>query len=264
MKVLATYSIKGGVGKTATATNLAAAAAHDCERTLLCDLDPQGASTFYFRVQPRVRGGGRRLLEQPNRLLDRLKGTDFEFLDLLPADPSYRELDLVLDRLGQAKKSGRSKPSAPGRKDGIARLLSALEDQFDYVILDCPPSITLLSENVFRAADALVVPVIPTTLSERTLDQLTKFCQKSSLAHLRLLPFFSMVEQRKGLHRETIRQLPERHPEMLQTQIPFSAEIERMGVERAPVRSYAPASRGAKAFADLWTEVRSLVHARLD
>ena len=261
MKVLAVYSIKGGVGKTAAAVNLAAAAAQACDRTLLCDLDPQGASSFYFRIRPEVRGGGEGLLRKPDRLLRRIKASDFEFLDVLPADPSFREFDLWLDRLAAERPRGGERKFR--RKRGLARVLAQAANHYDYVILDCPPSITLLSENVFRAADALVVPVIPTTLSERTLDQLAEFCARKSLAHLRLLPFFSMVDQRKILHRETMEQLPPRYPEMLQCAIPFATEIERMGVERAPVQAFAPGSRGADAFDRLWEEVRGLVHARL-
>ncbi len=151
MKIFATYNIKGGVGKTSTAVNLAYLAARDGYRVLLWDLDPQAAATFLFRVRPRVKGGGKALIQGTRSLDGAIKGTDFENLDLLPADFTYRNLDLLLDA---AKK--------PARK--LGRLLAPLRSEYDVVFLDCPPSISLLSESVLHAADTLLVPLIPTTL----------------------------------------------------------------------------------------------------
>ena len=88
--VLATYNIKGGVGKTSAAVNLAYLAARDGHRTLLWDLDPQGASTFLFRVKPKVKGGGAKLVRGKTDAADRIKGTDHERLDLLPAAVANR------------------------------------------------------------------------------------------------------------------------------------------------------------------------------
>ena len=97
MKIVATYNIKGGVGKTAAAVNLSYLAAADGQRVLLADLDPQAAASFLFRVRPRVKGGGAGLI-RGNRELDKaIKGTDFDGLDLLPADFTFRNLDLILD-----------------------------------------------------------------------------------------------------------------------------------------------------------------------
>ena len=154
-KVLAAYNIKGGVGKTSAAVNLATLAAHDGNPTLLWDLDPQGASTYLFRVKPKIKGGGEKLVRGKTPADGQIKGTDTERLDLLPADFSYRHMDLALD----GAKSNR-----------LNRVIKPLD--YEYVFLDCPPSISLVSENVFEAADALLVPIIPATLSSRTLEQL--------------------------------------------------------------------------------------------
>ncbi len=169
MKILATYNIKGGVGKTATAVNLSYLAAQDGLRVLLWDLDPQAAASFLFRIRPRVKGGGRALIRGSREIDASIKGTDFERLDLLPADFTYRNLDLVL---GATKK--------PTRR--LARLLAPLGADYDVIFLDCPPGISLLSESVLYAADSLLVPLIPTTLSVRTLDQLTEFIGESRRA----------------------------------------------------------------------------------
>ena len=97
MRIIAVYNIKGGVGKTATAVNLAWLSAQSGARTLLWDLDPQGAASFTFRIKPGVAGGGKRLVKGGDAVTDSIKGTDFERLDVLPADFSYRNFDIVLD-----------------------------------------------------------------------------------------------------------------------------------------------------------------------
>ncbi len=170
MRVLATYNIKGGVGKTSTAVNLAYLSARDGMRTLLWDLDPQGAATFLFRVKPRVKGGGKALVTRKRPLDAAIKATDFDGLDLLPADFSYRHMDLQLD-------------DTKRRTRRLGQLLSSVADDYDIVFLDCPPSVSLVSENVLHAADVLLVPLIPATLSLRTFDQLTRFVADADGKH---------------------------------------------------------------------------------
>src|SRR5260370_30924728 len=97
MKLLATNTIKAGGGKPATAVNLAYLAAGNGYRVLLWDLDPQAAATFLFRVRPRVKGGGKGLIQGTRSLDAAIQGTDYDHLDLLPADFTYRNLDLLLD-----------------------------------------------------------------------------------------------------------------------------------------------------------------------
>ena len=237
--VLATYNIKGGVGKTSAAVNLATLAAIDGASTLLWDLDPQGASTYLFRVRPKIKGGGSKLVRGKSDVDALIKGTDHEGLDLLPADFSYRHMDL---ELGDAKK--------PNRRLGA--VLKPLRDEYEYTFLDCPPSISLVSESVFEVADALLVPIIPATLSSRTLEQLHSVLDAKDT---QVLGFFSMADRRKKLHRELMDSLRDEH-DILETVIPSSAEVERMGLHRAALVDFAPKSRAARAYADLWDEVR--------
>jgi cellulose biosynthesis protein BcsQ len=243
MKVLATYNIKGGVGKTSAAVNIAALAAGDGLRTLLWDLDPQGAASFLFRVRPKVRGGGRKLVRGRSYVTDVLRGTDVEGLDLLPADFSYRHMDLVLDEAGR-----------PARR--LRKVLAPLEDHYDLAVLDCPPSISLVSESVFEAADALLVPLIPSTLTLRTFSQLSEFVDTEVDRRPQIIAFFSMVDRRKRLHREVVETLPDGRSDIVRSVVPAATEVELMGVERAPVVAHAPRSRGARAYGELWVEVR--------
>ena len=243
MKVLATYNIKGGVGKTSAAVNIAALAAGDGLRTLLWDLDPQGAASFLFRVRPKVRGGGRKLVRGRSDVTDVLRGTDVEGLDLLPADFSYRHMDLVLDEAGK-----------PARR--LRKVLAPLEDHYDLAVLDCPPSISLVSESVFEAADALLVPLIPSTLTLRTFSQLSEFVDAEVDRRPQIIAFFSMVDRRKRLHREVVETLPDGRSDIARSVVPAATEVELMGVERSPVVIHAPRSRGARAYGELWVEVR--------
>jgi cellulose biosynthesis protein BcsQ len=229
MRIYATYNIKGGVGKTTTAVNLAYLAAESGQRTVLWDLDPQGAASFMFRVKPRVKGGGRAIISGKRPLDDAVKGTDFDHLDLIPADFTYRNMDLLLD-------PGDSKPeSTPGGKPArkIGKLLSPL-----------------------AAADVIVVPLIPTTLSVRTLEQLSGFIDEfKGRRRPEIMAFFSMVDRRKKLHREIIEKLSAERPEVAVTVIPALSVIETMSVERAPVTVFAPSSPAAKAYRALWAEL---------
>ena len=243
MKILATYNIKGGVGKTATAVNLAYLAAQEGARTLVWDLDPQGAASFYFRIKPKVKGV-KKVLEGKKPLDDVVKGTDFDQLDLVPADFSYRNMDLAMN---DAKKPIRQ----------LLKLMRPLSDEYDYLFLDCAPSISLVSENVFYAADALLVPMIPTTLSLRTYDQLVGYLGQSQIKHAQVLPFFSMVDRRKRLHRDTVDHLPKTRQGILNTQIPYASQVELMGIHRSPMTSYAPGSPAGLAYQDLWREIKT-------
>lgn len=248
MKVLASYNIKGGVGKTATAVNVAWLAARDGARCLLWDLDPQGAASYYFRVKAKVKGGGEKIIEKKKQLARAVKGTDYDNLDILPADFSYRNMDLILEGANHSRKR-------------LGKLIGHLGDDYDYVLLDCPPSISLVSENVFFAADALLIPMIPTQLSLRAYAQLEEFYSVHPGCRAQLLPFFSMVDRRKRLHREVVVSFSAQHAEALRTYIPYASLVEQMGVHRAPVGVFAAHSDAARAFDELWRGISRRLHA---
>ena len=242
MKIYATYNVKGGVGKTSAAVNLAYLASREGRATLLWDLDPQAAATFLFRIRPRVKGGSKALVRGARPLDSAIKGTDFEHLDLLPADFAYRRMDLQLDA---AKKPTRQ----------IARLLAPLKAEYDVVFLDCPPSVSLVSENVLHAADTLIVPLIPTTLCTRTLDQLTTFVESLDGHQPSIVAFFSMVDRRKRLHRDIVESLPTERTDVAAAAVPALSLIEQMAVRRAPLPYYAPKSRATECYQQLWQEI---------
>jgi len=247
-RILASYNIKGGVGKTSTAVNLAYLAARDGARTLLWDLDPQGSSTFLLRVKPKVKGGGERLVTGRTDVGGLIRGSDYERLDVLPADFSYRRMDLDLD---SCKK--------PIRR--LARVLAPLADEYDYIFLDCPPSISLVSESIFEAAQTLLVPLVPAVLSMRTFPQLEQVVG-DGVGPTQILAFFSMVDGRKRMHRDVMESMVDAHRGLLSTFIPAASEIERMGIHRSPVAEFAPGGRAALAYAALWREIVERVDGR--
>jgi chromosome partitioning protein len=246
VKIVATYNIKGGVGKTSAAVNLAALAAADGLRTLLWDLDPQGAASYLFRVRPKIKGGGRKLVRGRSEVTGLLRGTDVEGLDLLPADFSYRHMDLALDAAGK-----------PTRR--LRKVLAPLDGHYDLALLDCPPSISLVSESVFDAADTLLVPLIPSTLTLRTFEQLGDFVADEVDRRPQIVAFFSMVDGRKRLHREVMELLGD---STLATAIPAAADVERMGQHRTVIAEFAPRSGAARAYEALWREVRERLTPR--
>lgn len=244
MRVLSIYNMKGGVGKTAAAVNLAYLAAAEGRRTLIWDLDPQGASTFYFRVKPKVKGGGKKIVRGKSDLDDLIKGTDFVNLDILPADFSYRDLDLRF---------------AGEKQSRLKKLLAPLKKEYDLVVFDCPPSISELSGQIFRASDLLLVPLVPTTLSLRTLEQIDTFLRKERLRAVRMRTFFSLVDRRKKMHRSFLEDYPGNDKRHLSANVPYSSVVEKMGLERRPVVDFSPRSAPAESFRRLWDQVAPLL-----
>lgn len=240
MRVYGLYNIKGGVGKTAAAVNLAYLSARDGRSTLLWDLDPQGAASYCLQVDPKVKGGRKALLRGKSPVADLIKPTAYANLELLPADFSYRHMDLEL-----------SEKKRPGKQ--LRKLLEPLEADYDTVFLDCPPGLTLTSESMFGAVDALLIPVIPAALSLRTLELIDAFLAREDLTRLRTIAFYSMVDRRKTLHRQLV---DSRHDgRFLFATIPYASDIERMAERRAPVAEYAPKSAAAAAYEALWHEL---------
>ena len=239
MKIIAVYNIKGGVGKTATAVNLSYLSAKNGDRTLLCDLDPQGASSYYLRVERKNGVAPKKFWQGGKSANKRIRSSKYENLDVLPADETFRNLDLFLDK---QKKS----------RSHVGRFLERFQKSYDTVIVDAPPNLTLLSENLFKGSDIILVPLIPTTLSLRTFSQIKAFFEEEKLPTMKLRAFFSMVEMRKKMHQDIIDQSPGADGVFIPVDIPMAAVVEKMGVYREPVPVYAPDCPAVTAYHKLW------------
>jgi chromosome partitioning protein len=243
---LAIYSNKGGVGKTAAAVNLSYLAARAGAKTLLCDLDAQSSATYYFRVKPKLKSGAKGFVRGGKQVDKSIKGTNYENLDLLPADFSLRNLDLTFRKMKRSKHR-------------LGKILDPLKKNYDVIILDCPVSISILAENIFNAADFTLVPLIPTTLSVRTHRQLMSFCKKKKYDVHKIYSFFSMVDKRKKMHHEFMAAALEEFNGILQSHIPYLAQIERMGIQREPVAAHSPGSVASKSYRNLWENIREVI-----
>jgi cellulose biosynthesis protein BcsQ len=242
---VALSSIKGGVGKTSAAVNLAALAAADGVRTLLWDIDPQGAATYSLGVGARVPGGARRLARKRPGAAAAVTPTAWHNLDVIPADFSLRHLDLELSDLGK-----------PRRR--LEQALRPITDRYEAVFIDCPPGITLAIESALRATDVVLVPIVPSVLPLRSYDQLAAYvAADSKLRKAQVLGFLSMVDRRKKGHRDLWEHLPAERDGVLRAAIPASVQVENMPVHRMPLVAQDGHSPPVIAYRELWKELRA-------
>ena len=236
MAVVAVYSVKGGVGKTTFAANLAwCAATHSSRRTLLWDLDAAGGAGFLLGVDPRKKKRATSVISRELDPTKLIKRTDYPRLDLLPADESIRALDIQLEEIG--------------KKNRIAKLTAALMKDYDRLVLDCPPVLNELSSQILRAADLVIVPIPPSPLSARALDVVREEVGAEGKKAPAIMPVLSMMDRRRTLHREAA-QANDKWPA-----VPASSAIEQCATHQAPVGTFAPRSQAARAFKALWTDV---------
>ena len=233
-------------GKTTTAVNLAFLAAQEGLKSLVWDFDPQGSASFFCQVSAKIKGGAKNLMDSKNDLSDAIKETDYLNLDVLPADFSIRNMDIILDDTKKSKKK-----------------LKAITEQFAkkyaYTFMDCPPGFSLLSEHIFETVDYVIVPVVPSTLSLRTYHQVIEYFEKNSIKTKKILPFFSMVDGRKTIHKEIMESCFMEDSLILKSFIRNSSEIEKMGVELAPLPAFAPKSKSSDAYKSLWKEIKKRI-----
>jgi cellulose biosynthesis protein BcsQ len=221
--------------------NLAFLAAQSGLHTVLWDLDPQGAASWYLQGDSGNapdksvwRGSspiGRRIVESPHH----------ENLHVIPADLESRHLDVWLRKDDSSH-------------DRLSQLIEPLSEQYSLVILDCPPSLSHVADNIFAAADRILVPTVPTHLSLRALMTLIEYFKTSELPRSRLKPFWSMADRRRLLHKTLIEQPPKTMKDVCQSVIPYASSVERMGQSRAPLEVSEPTSFAAQAYRDLWAE----------
>lgn len=247
MTVYAFYNQKGGVGKTAATVNFAYLAAEEGWRTLLWDLDPQGAAGFYFQMDAAIKNGAKKLLSNELDLASVIQPSGYDNLDIITSDLSARNADVVLADIKQGKKR-------------IKAAIAEIKNDYDIVIIDCPPGLSVLHDNIFHAADWVVIPNIPTTLSMRSYDTVQEYFQQNNLDVSKIKSFFSMVDHRKNLHHEVMAN-EYKNKTFLSNYIPYLSDVEKMGQHLAPVLSYAKSSYAAQCYRDLWKELSKLTIA---
>ena len=242
MVTIALYNLKGGVGKTASSVNFAYLAAKDGYKTLLWDIDPQGSTSFYYSAKTKIKGGIKKLVEKDADLEEAIMATDYENLDIIPADVSIKSFDVMMEELKSSKKR-------------LKGLLQPLHKEYDFIFIDCPPGFSVLSENIFNAVDIVLMPVIPTTLSIRTYEMTKAYFKEKDIDLSKMMCFFTMADLRKNMHNEIMETLY-KDKKFFSNYIPYLSDVEKMGVHRAPLEEFAKSGYAAKCYKDLWEEIK--------
>jgi chromosome partitioning protein len=248
-KVLAVANQKGGVGKTTTAINLAACLAVKNRRTLLIDLDPQGMSTLGLGKPKELGKGIYQAMMNGRDLMDCVIGTELENLYLCPCSPELAGVEAELYPAPQREK----------------RLVDAVEKArrfFNYIIIDCPPSLGFLTINALSAADSLVIPVqteffcmegIPDLF--QTLETVrTYFNPRLAIEGLLL----TMYDERTNLSKQVAEEIRKSLKHILfESVIPRSVRLAEAPSFGQPIVVYDIKSKGAEAYLSLAEEIIS-------
>ncbi len=247
MKVLALYSSKGGVGKSTASVNLGFYASESGLRTLLVDLDRVGSSSYFLQVAPKKSHSSNALLKGAKSFYKQIRHTDFPLLDVLPSSENYSQLVLLLDKKKHAS-------------DQLAKRFKTLHDSYDLVILDTPPTLDLIADNVLLASDLILIPILPSALSLLGMNEVKNKAADLQIdtAHIRY--FVSQLDKRIGMQKAVVQELIQ-DEKCLHTIIPCSSAIQRMALLQDPIGVSDKRSTAAKAYKALYLEVAKILFA---
>lgn len=249
--VLAVVNQKGGVGKTTTSINLGSFLARRNKSTVVIDLDPQANATagVGVKVQAGMPTLYEVLLEQVNAL-QALQPTGIKNLNIIPSTPDLAGAPIEL-------------MDQPYREYRLRRAVKALAPHFDYILIDCPPSLGLLTVNGLAAADQLLIPVQCEYFALEGLNQLlntVEMVRKHLNPHLQVLgAVLTMYDRRVALSRRVVREVRKTFPgHVFESVIPRNTELAEAPEAGKTILEYDPNSRGAAAYEFLSDELLQL------
>ena len=253
-KVIAFVNQKGGVGKTTSSINLAASLGLLGKRTLLVDLDPQGNSTTGVGVDKgEIKNSSYELLVNSADVEDTVVKTKFKNLYLMPASINLAGVDMEL--MSFARSDSTFVPQLQLKKH-----ISKIKNEFDYIIIDCPPSLGLITSNALAAANSVIIPVQCEFFALEGIMQLLNsimFAQKKLNPNLDIEGvLLTMLDNRTNLGLEVVEEIKSYFKEKVyDTIIPRLVRLSEAPSYGKPIHAYDPRSRGTEAYINLAKEV---------
>jgi cellulose biosynthesis protein BcsQ len=144
-------------------------------------------------------------------------------------------------------------------KKFIEQFLSPLLPEYDYIFVDCPPGLTAANESLLHCVSLVLVPVIPTVLSVRTLEQLRDYLKESIPNPPKLKAFFTLMDARRNLHKAIFEQLcVKRKTVIFPIAIPYASIAEKMSLRKAPLVTFAASTKAGLAYQELWAAINRM------
>jgi cellulose biosynthesis protein BcsQ len=247
LRKIALYNIKGGVGKTTTAVNLACMLAKQGLSVLLWDLDPQGGSSYFFNCENKNDNTHSKLFDRYITIYDVIHPTDTYQIDVIGNDSHFSDQFM--------NKASRITTVNFINHELIQVTLDEVKEDYDVCIIDCSPGRFLLHDNIFQSADLLLIPNIPAPLSVYCNNMLLQELQGKLNSDKKILSFYNMVQAHKTLHKFYLENRLPDSGYILQNYIPFYAEIENISLKKESIFHQLKEFKTNIYYEKLWEEI---------